>query len=107
MLDAGGRYAQVLTKADRPKFKSRNRLEITTEEFAAAAQGTIAQFGNWSVNETDKTLVRRAEGALIPNTEGTESKVTVSLVGDELKLTDSASPAAGGGTSVVVFRRAK
>jgi hypothetical protein len=46
MLDAGGRYAAIMTRADRPKFKSRNRSEITTEEFAAAAKGTIAQYGH-------------------------------------------------------------
>jgi hypothetical protein len=107
MLDAGGRYASMITSADRPKFKSRNRAEITTEEFAAAAKGAIAQYGTWSVNETDKTLVRRADGALIPNTEGTESQNAVALSGDELKITGSPSPVSGGGTNVVVYRRAK
>jgi hypothetical protein len=107
MLDAGGRYAAMMTRADRPKFKSRNRAEITTEEFAAAAKGTIAQYGTWSVNEADKTLVRRADGALIPNTEGTESKNAVALGGDELKITATAQVTSGGGTNVAVYRRAK
>jgi hypothetical protein len=47
ILDAGGRYATLITRADRPKFKSRNRSEITTEEFATAARGAVAQFGTW------------------------------------------------------------
>jgi hypothetical protein len=51
--------------------------------------------------------VRRADGAPIPNTEGTEAKVTVALCGDELKLTGSPNPVSGGGTNVVVYRRAK
>src|SRR5712671_1743318 len=51
MLDAGGQYSAMMIQANRPKFKSRNRAEITTEEFAAASKGTIAQYGSWSVNE--------------------------------------------------------
>jgi hypothetical protein len=90
--------------ADGPKFKSRNRSEITTEEVAAQAKGTIAHYGTWSVNET---LLRRADGDLIPNTEWTEAKVTVALSGDELALTGSPSPVSGGGTNVVDYRRAK
>ncbi len=107
VLDAGGRYALVITKADRAKFHSGNRLEITTQEYASAAEGVVAQFGTWSVNEPDKTLVRRIEGALLPNSEGTQRSSAVSLTGDELRLTESSAPAQGGGTTVAVFQRAK
>jgi hypothetical protein len=104
ILDSGGRYALVLTKAA-PKFKSGNRLETTTEEFAAWAQGTAAQFGSWSIDETDNTLVQQVEGALNPNNSGSEKKATVSLVRNELKVTD---PTTGTGESrVTVYRRAK
>jgi hypothetical protein len=43
-------------------------------------------FGTWSVNEADKTLIRHYDGALNPNNDGTDTKVTVSLSGDELRL---------------------
>jgi hypothetical protein len=105
ILDSGGRYALVLTKAAPPKVKSGNRLEATTEDFAAWAQGTAAQFGSWSINETDKTMLQQVEGALNPNNGGSEKKITVSLVGNELKLGD---PTTGTGeTRVTVYRRAK
>jgi hypothetical protein len=48
--------------------------------------------------------MRHAEGALIPNTEGTESKNTVGLSGDELKITGSDN---AGSSVVSVYRRAK
>jgi hypothetical protein len=56
---------------------------------------------------SNKALVRRADGALIPNTEGTESTNAVALSGDELKITAAAQVTSGGGTNVAVYRRAK
>jgi lipocalin-like protein len=105
ILDAGGRYAAVTGRADRPKLKSVNRSEVTKEEFGAAALEFAANFGTWSINEADKTLIRRYEGALVPNNEGTETRVSVSLVGDQLRLTNLAPPA--GGTNVTLLRRSK
>jgi hypothetical protein len=106
ILDAGGRYASVTGRPDRAKFKATSNLRsaATVEEFAAAARGFGANFGTWSVNEADKTLTRKFEIALIPNNDTQETKASVSLAGDELKLT--ATPAAGGRNDTV-FRRAK
>ena len=105
ILDASGRYAQVIAARGRPKFTTPNRSEAKAEEFKAAALGLVANFGTWSVNEADKTLTSHYEGALFPNIEGTEAKSTVSLSGDELKLIQP-SPVLGG-RSESVYRRAK
>ena len=59
------------------------------EEFKAVAQGFVANFGTWSVSEKERTITRRNEGALLPNYEGTDAKMSVSLAGDELTLTDA------------------
>jgi hypothetical protein len=104
ILDASGRYASVTARGDRTKFKANGRAGATTEEFAAAARTFGANFGTWSVNEADKTLAQRWESALVPNNMGQETKASVSVAGDELKLT--AAPAAGG-REESVFRRAK
>ena len=106
ILDAGGRYANVLGLPDRPKCKATSdlRAEATAEEWAAAARGFAANFGTWSVNEADKTLIRKFEIALIPNNDGIETKSSVSLARDELTLT--IIPAAGG-KNEAVYRRAK
>jgi len=105
MLDAGGRYAMVYAARDRPKATiGANRADVKPEEYKAIAQGFVAQFGTWSVNEADKTLTRQVEGALFPSGEGAEQKTSVSLTGDELKLT-ATNPA--GVRADSVYRRAR
>ena len=84
-FDASGRYAVVLERGDRPKFKSPS--QPTTEELAAATSDFFAaNFGTWSVSDADRALILRYDGALRPNNEGTDVKTSVSLAGDELKL---------------------
>jgi hypothetical protein len=62
MLDAGGRYATVLMRGDRPKYRSPGAP--TTEEIAATVRDYFAgNFGTWSVSEADKTLTRHYDGA--------------------------------------------
>ena len=105
MFDAGGRYAYVLVCGDRPKYRSPS--DPTTEEIAANVRNYVAaNFGTWSVNETDKTLSRHYDGALNPNNDGTEDKVTVNLSGDELRLT-TATPGGSGARADTVYRRAR
>jgi putative ABC transport system substrate-binding protein len=105
ILDASGRFAVVQGRPDRPKFKTSNDLplrETPAAEYGEAARAFAAGFGTWFVNEADKTLILRLEGALIPNAEGAETKVSVSLAGDELKLTAANAPGED-----TVYRRAK
>lgn len=106
ILEASGRYALVQTRPDRPKFKGNNRLQGTPEEIKAAWDGAVAQFGTWSVNEADKTISLRIEGAVYPNQEGRETKRPIlSLTADELKW---ANPEPGsGGRSENLYKRAK
>jgi hypothetical protein len=103
MLDASGRYAIGGGRPDRPKFKSPS--QPTTEELGVAVRAFGATFGTWSVSEADKTLTQHLESALRPNNEGTDVKNSVSLVGDELKLS-GVSPATGVRFEKV-FRRAR
>src|SRR2546426_1006079 len=70
ILDANGRYAQVFTHPDRPKFKANNRLQGTSEEIKAAWDGALAHFGSWSIIESDKSVILRVEGSFYPNQEG-------------------------------------
>jgi hypothetical protein len=105
IFDAGGRYAMVGERGDRPKFKSPG--QPTTEEVAAATLDFFAaNFATWSMNETDKTLTQRYEGALRPNNEGTDVKTSITLVGDELKLT-TVNPLPTGARTEQAYRRAK
>src|SRR5262245_42040761 len=57
ILDAGGHFAAVVSRPDRARM-------------AAEPGGFAAQFGTWTVNESNKTLIRRIEAALEPSNEG-------------------------------------
>ena len=106
ILEANGRYAQVFTRPDRPKFKANNRLQGTPDEIKAAWDGALAHFGTWSVSEADKTVLLRVEGSFYPNQEGNEDKRVVNgLTADELHFLNAASSA--GGQTEAKFRRAK
>jgi hypothetical protein len=105
IFDASGHFSQMQVPANRAKFKSANRLDATPEESKVVSHDSLAQFGTWSVNEPDKTIILHIEGYLIPNQEGTESKRSItSITADELKTTNP-GPATGGKTESV-YRRA-
>jgi len=112
-LDASGRYTTAYAAGGRPKATTGpagniNRADVRPEEYKALAQGVVANFGTWSVNEADKTLTTYEEGALFPNGEGGEGKRTLSLMGNELKtvtVNTRYSPTSSGTT--FVWTRAK
>src|SRR5439155_24628054 len=98
----------IIGRPDRPKLNSASRFEVdaTAPVLKAVVQGFAANFGTWSVNEADKSFVRRTEANLLPNTEGSETKYSVtSLTGDELKTTGT-NPVSGV-RNEAVYRRAR
>jgi hypothetical protein len=105
MLEANGRYAQVFTRAGRPKFKANNRLQGTLEEIKAAWEGAVAHFGTWSVSEVDKALLLRVDGSFYPNQEGSvDKRIVINVSADELQMHNESS---AGGTTEATFRRVK
>lgn len=94
IYDASGQYSVVFTSPDRPKWKSRNRNEASQDDIKSA----------WSVDPDGKTVTLGIKTALVPNNEGRESKVTIVISGDELRLTENAP---NGGTNQIVERRIK
>jgi hypothetical protein len=105
VLSPEGRYVQILINSDRAKFKANSRIQGTPEENTAAVHGTTASFGTWSVDEASKTFTVRNEGGMFPNQAGTDSKRTVALVGDELKVSNP-NPGSGG-KAESVYKRVK
>jgi hypothetical protein len=105
VFDASGQWVQIIWDSDAPKFKVNSRIGGTPEENTAAVRATTASFGTWSVDEGSKTLTVRYAGSMFANQVGTESKRTVTLSGDELKVTNPVT--ASGVRSDTVWRRAK
>ncbi len=90
IFDASGHYATIAAPRGRPKFTvtkpNQPRDAYSAEDYKAAAVGLFANFGTWSVNEADKTITYHYDGALFPNVEGADVKISVSVSGDELKF---------------------
>jgi hypothetical protein len=104
IFEDGGRYAQVIARPDRPKYQ--NPGQPTTEELAAAtADFFAAHAGTWSVSEAEKAVTQRFDAASSPNNEGTNFRSSVSLAGDEMRLT-SVRPLPTGARIDVLYRRA-
>ena len=68
MYDAKGRFTFMIMRSDLPKFASNNRAQATAEEGKAVAQGMIAFYGTYTVN--DGVLTTRIEGSSYPNLIG-------------------------------------
>jgi hypothetical protein len=105
IFDSSGRYAQVIARAERPKFKL-GRTPTADEIVAAVDDFFAATAGTWKVSEAEKLLVQEFEAALRPNDEGTVFRSGISLSGDELRLT-SVRPLPTGARIDVLYRRAK
>ena len=102
-FDAAGRYALQICSADRPKLASNNRLQGTPEEYKAAVHGCNPHWGRYSV--ADGSIIFKIGHAMYPNWEGLEQKRPFSISGDE--MTYKVSAASSGGTSELVWKRAK
>ena len=109
IYDATGHFSVIITRSDLPKFASDNRVAGTPEENKAIVQGSLASFGTYSVNETDKTYTQHVESCTFPNWNGTDQKYSFDISGDELNIQVVSGPLTniGTGTAYVVWKRAK
>jgi hypothetical protein len=105
VLHPSGQYVQIIVRPGVEKFKANSRIKGTPEENTAAMLATTANFGTWTVDEASKTITVRIEGGLYPNQVGTDSKRTVSVSGDEMKI---GNPTTGSGMRAEnVWKRAE
>ena len=104
VFGSDGHYALIFLRRDLPKVASDSRTSATPDESRAIAQGSIAHFGTYTVDETGEVLVLRIEGSTFPNWDGAEQRRAFSLSGDELTYT---SPGSTGVATQVTMRRVK
>ncbi|MGZ5202016.1 MAG: lipocalin-like domain-containing protein [Telluria sp.] len=100
-IDAQGRYALQIFKAERPRFASGDKSAGTGDEFRAAVLGSSTHYGNVAVQ--DGQLVFHIEGSSFPNWEGTVQRRSFELEGDELRYRVPARP--DGGIPISIWRR--
>ena len=104
-FDVNGRYILMTARAGQTKFVSNNRMEGTPEENKAVVQSSIAHFGRYTVDESNRTITFHIQTSTFPNWNGTEQKRPFTVSADKLTWRTPAST--GGGTAEVVLKRAK
>ena len=106
MYDSGGRFAAQLMRPDRPKFASGDMRGGTPEETKTAADGYVAYFGTYDVDEKRRTVVHHVEASLFPNWLGKDQVRFFEFSADLLSL--KTPPIFSGGqeiTGVLVWKR--
>jgi hypothetical protein len=94
MFSPDGRFTQMLFHTDLPKID--NRMSGSPEQNKAIAQGVVAMYGSYTVDEPNKTIIVKFEGASFAKFVGTEGKrVITSINADEFR---SMNPATSTGT---------
>ena len=103
MFDAANHFSINLMRPGRPKFG--NRDYPTAGEGKAALEGMIVMFGDYKVNETERSISLHVIGGSFPAWDNTNKKRLIAISGDELTYKNP-TPATGGGTAVVTLKRA-
>jgi hypothetical protein len=106
ILTPDGRFSIIFMKENLPKFTSNSRVKGTTEENQAVVQGSLAFYGTYAVaSEKEQTVNLRIEGSTFPNWDRQDQKRVMTVKGDEINVTNSAS--AIGGVTYFTCKRAK
>ena len=64
MFDANGHYSAQMMRPNRPLFASGDNLKGTPTEIKAAYEGFFGYYGNYEVNQEERTITLNAEGCL-------------------------------------------
>ena len=100
-----GHFSVTFTRDGLPKFVSGNRVKGTPEENQAVVQGSVAYFGTYAIDTTDRVLSQTVEGSTFPAWIGEVQKRKYTLEGDQLQWVGIVGT--GGGTVVATLKRVK
>lgn len=104
IMTPDGRFSFILMRSSLPKFSANNRQKGTDKENKAIVQGAMAYFGRYEVT-SEQTVDLTIEGSTFPNWDGQVQKRTMTVEGDELRITNPV--AASGGTNYIILKRAR
>ncbi|MGF6785856.1 lipocalin-like domain-containing protein [Paraburkholderia sp. 35.1] len=105
IFGSDGRYVLVGVRTDLPKFASGDRLSGSAEENRVIAQGNVAHFGTYTVDQAAHAIVFRIQRGTFPNWDGEVQQRPFTLVGNRLTYVTPGS--FGYGAQMVVWQRAK
>jgi hypothetical protein len=105
LFERNGRFTLILVNSDIPRFASNDREKPTSAEAMAAASGSTAMFGSYSVNGVDRSVIMHVEASSYPNDSGTDQTRLVKAISETaLVLVAPASPN-GGATTELTFKK--
>ena len=84
-FDEKGNYAIEIYKNERAKIASGDKNKCTPEENASIVQGSNSHFGEYELDDTNKTITFKIKTASFPNWEGTIQKRSYTFLNNELK----------------------
>jgi hypothetical protein len=102
-FDGSGKYIITVMRSDRAKYASNALWQGTPGENKETADGTITDFGTYSISEADSSIAIHVEGSSFPNWNATNQKRFVAIGGEQLTLTVRPP---GGDVVDVIWKRA-
>jgi hypothetical protein len=92
VFDANGRFFLMVASADNYKIVSNDPSQTNSNQGDGMFVESIAYYGTYTVNETEKVIILHLEASTFPNLVGTDQKRTItSLTADELKYSNPAA----------------
>jgi hypothetical protein len=86
VFDANDRFFLMIASADNSKIVSNDPSRTNSEEGGGLIVESIAYYGTYSVDETEKVAMLHVEASTFPNQVGTDQKrIITSLTVDDLK----------------------
>ena len=94
MFSADGRFTQMLFHTDLPKID--NRMAGTPDQNKAIAQGIVANYGAYTVDEASKTVIVKIEGSSFGKFVGTDGKRVITSINDTEFRSSNPTTSTGG-----------
>jgi hypothetical protein len=104
MFDAADHFSINLMRPGRPKYARRDFP--VAGEADAAVEGLIVMFGDYKVNESERSISLHIIGGSFPAWDNTNQRRFIEINGDELTYKNPTPAPGGAGTAVVTLKRA-
>lgn len=106
IFTSDGHFSLFQSRAELPKISANDRAKATPDEAAALVNGSIAYYGTYTVNESERSLSVTLDGSTYPNLLGPPQKrLITSLDANELKFDNPRTPS--GMTLQTAWKRAQ
>lgn len=108
IVQPNGRYSHIVMDENLPKVKSGILKETAPEEREALAEGVLAHFGTWTIDERGGTFTVQIQNSSFPNFDGiSQGRVVTKLDDDTLEYVNATTTSGVGAKVIAVLTRAR